>query len=521
MTIKNKVRPNSYHDSATLMLITNRMAEQLGAKNVAVMMATDMNKDILKESELLDSSGESATPNDLIFAARGDDEAAVEGAIEKAETALDTRSSQTADSGYSVVRSLDSALREVPDANISVISVPGQYARGEVMKSLDKGLHVLLFSDNVSLEDEIEMKDYALERGLLMMGPDCGTAIINHTPLAFANSLERGDIGIVAASGTGLQETSVLISRLGSGVTQAIGTGGRDVKEAVGGRMMLAGIDALDADPATKVILLVAKPPATQVIERLTERIKRTGKPVVTCFLGDKKTLPTVKGATSTYTLEAAAVEAVAVSKGVEPSSLTFRENQEALTARLADEQAQFSSSQKFVRGLYAGGTLCYETILIARDALPDLSTNTPVSANEALEGKELHGHTFLDLGEDEFTRGRPHPMIEPSLRNQWIIDQGDDETVAVLLIDLVIGFGAHEDPAGIAAEAIVEAKNKASKAGRHLSVVASVCGTEGDYQGFQKQRRVLEDVGVVVLPSNAQAAEFAVRLVGGTINAK
>ncbi len=174
----------------------------------------------------------------------------------------------------------------MPDANISVISIPGQYARSEVMKSLDRGLHVLLFSDNVSLEDEIELKDYALEKGLLMMGPDCGTAIINHTPLAFANSLEKGDIGIVAASGTGLQETSVLISRIGGGVTQAIGTGGRDVKEAVGGRMMLAGIDALDADPATKVILLVAKPPAASVIDRLSERITKTSKPVITCFLG-------------------------------------------------------------------------------------------------------------------------------------------------------------------------------------------------------------------------------------------
>jgi len=521
MSVKNKVRPNSYYDSATLMLITNRMAEQLGAKNVAVMMATDMNKDILQESDLLAQNGKDATPNDLIFAARGDDDAAVSAAICKAEEALDNRSSHVSAAGFAEVRTLDSALAKLPGANISVISIPGQYARGEVMKSLDKGLHVLLFSDNVSVEDEIELKDYALGKGLLMMGPDCGTAVINHTPLAFANSLDKGDIGIVAASGTGLQETSVLISRIGAGVTQAIGTGGRDATEKVGGRMMLAGIDALDADPNTKVILIVSKPPAMSVVARLSERIGKIEKPVVICFLGDKGSIPEVKGATAVHTLEDAALTAVALSRGVDPSSLVLQESAEKVAGWLSAEGKRFSPSQKYIRGLYAGGTLCYESILIARDVLSKIYTNTPVSPEEALNGQPPHGHTFLDLGDDEFTRGRPHPMIEPSLRNQWITDQAEDEGVAVLLLDVVIGFGAHEDPAGVAAEAIVQAKETAARAGRYLSVVASVCGSEGDYQGFQKQRRVLEDAGVVVLPSNAQAARFAVQLVSKLTDGK
>lgn len=520
MPVRNEIRKNSYHDSATLMLITNKMAGELGPKNVAVMMGTDMNKDIMRESGLLTEEGEAAGANDLIFAAKGESESAVNEAIKTAQDALDKRSAAIASAGMKSVRTLDSAMKELTDANIAVVSIPGQYARSEVEKALDHGLHVVLFSDNVSVEDEIALKDKALDKGLLMMGPDCGTAIINGTPLAFANSLAKGDIGIVAASGTGLQETSVLISRNGGGITQGIGTGGRDVKEKIGGRMMLAALDALDQDPNTKVILLVAKPPAKSVVEKLAKRISSIDKPVVTCFLGDRESIPTIDGTTATQTLEAAAFAAIELSTGSAATSGLFSEAEEAVRKRAEEERSRLSGSQKYIRGLYTGGTLCYETILIARNAVDGVHSNTPVSSDEALSDiKTPEEHTFLDLGEDEFTRGRPHPMIEPSLRNSWITDQAEDGSVAVVLLDVVIGFGSHEDPAGVAAKAIEEAKQKAAEAGRYLSVVASVCGTEGDFQGFEKQKKTLQDAGVVVMPSNAQAARYAVLVAGGEIN--
>ena len=519
MTVKNKIRKNSYHDSAALMLITNRMGEQLGTKNLAVMMGTDTNKDIMRESDLLTRDGEGVGANDLIIAARGENDSEVDAAIARAEEAIDTRASQKVSSDLPSFRTVHGALRETPDANIAVFSIPGEYARGEVMKALEQGLHVLLFSDNVSVEDEVALKDYALERELLMMGPDCGTAIINGTPLAFANAVDRGDIGIVAAAGTGLQETSVLISRNGAGISQGIGIGGRDVKEAVGGRMMMASLEALDSDPNTKVIVLVAKPPASSVVNLLSERMKDISKPVVTCFLGDREAVPAVQGAVATYTLEAAAFEAIRLSDGRSVSTGLFSATEAEINELVTAETEKLHGYQKYIRGLYGGGTLCYEAILIARNSLNEIYSNTPVSDDEALEDGNPKGNTFLDLGEDEFTRGRPHPMIEPSLRNQWIIDQAEDESVAVVVIDLVIGFSAHDDPAGVAVDAILEAKKVAREHGRYLSVVASVCGTEGDYQGFEKQKRVLQDAGVIVMPSNAQAVRFAVLVAGGKLD--
>lgn len=520
MVVKNIVKKNAYHDSATLMLITNQISGSLGADNVAVMMGTDMNRDILSESGLLSADGRAATGNDLIFAVKAANEAEADTVLAQAEQALKDRAAAAGSSvGESVVRTLDGALRARTDANIAVVSIPGQYARAEVTKALEAGLHVLLFSDNVSLEDEIALKDLALSKGLLMMGPDCGTAIVNGTPLAFANALTRGDIGVVAAAGTGLQEVTVLISRNGGGVSQGLGTGGRDVKEAVGGRMMLFGLDALEADPATKVIVIVSKPPHKSVLAKLTDRLAGISKPVVACFLGADANLVSGKNVTAVATLEDAALQAVALSnKGAfKPSA--FGADSAQIESRIAAERAKFKAGQKYVRGLYTGGTLCYESILLLSAKLNGLYSNTPVKPEQELaDAKQPKQHTLIDLGEDEFTRGKPHPMIEPSLRNPWLVKQAADPEVAVLLLDVVLGYGSHPDPAGVVAQAITEAKQKAAADGRYLSVVASVCGTEQDPQGFGKAREVLEAAGTMVLESNAQAARAALLLVGGTL---
>src|SRR5690606_14776291 len=125
---------------------------------------------------------------------------------------------------------------------------PGVYAAFEAFRALENNLNVMMFSDNVTVEDEIKLKDLAVKKDLLMMGPDCGTAIINGVGLCFANKIKRGPIGLVAASGTGLQEVTVLIDQFGGGISQAIGVGGRDLSKDVMGRMTLHAINALNAD---------------------------------------------------------------------------------------------------------------------------------------------------------------------------------------------------------------------------------------------------------------------------------
>jgi succinyl-CoA synthetase alpha subunit len=393
--------------------------------------------------------------------------------------------------------------------------VPGKYAKREALKAINAGVHVLLFSDNVALEDEIDLKDKALAKGLLMMGPDCGTAIINGVALGFANVIEPGNIGVVAAAGTGLQEVTTLISKHGGGISQAIGTGGRDVKEAVGGRMMLAAIKALAADRSTEVIVLVSKPPAQSVLEKILGTVVTLDKPVVACFLGGKADVSQNGSLFAAQTLEEAAKAAVSLSRGEQPHAEPGTFGEEQFQSILAAETARFQTSQRYIRGLYTGGTLCYEALVIAGDSLPDLYSNTPMQPQQALEDPlKSQGHTFIDLGEDEFTRGRPHPMIEPGLRNERILAESHDPDVAVVLLDVVLGYGAHDDPAGIAASAVIRAKQQAQEAGRYLAVVASVCGTSQDPQHLETQIETLQQAGVLVMPSNAQAVKLAIQIV-------
>lgn len=516
MAVSNVVRKNSYYDSVTLMLLSNQMSQELGSKNVAVMMATDTNKKILRETNLLTEEGEKAGPNDLIFAASCDDTAAIDSAFKKAEEYLNHRTARTDSDKTNIVKTLDSALQKNAELNLAVISVPGKYAKREALKALDAGLHVLLFSDNVSLEDEIDLKDTALSKGLLMMGPDCGTAIINGVALGFANVVERGDIGIVAAAGTGSQEVSTLVCRYGGGISQALGTGSRDVKEGVGGKMMLAGIEALAKNRGTKVIVLVSKPPSQKVLDRIAQKISEIKKPAVACFLGANTNRLTTAGCTAADTLEEAAQKAVGLSRGKDRGKAAVSLNNFPLEKIISDETSRLQPSQKYIRGLYAGGTLCYEALVISAGSYKDIYSNTPIHPEQALpDPMKSQKHTFLDLGADEFTLGRPHPMIEPGSRNERILTESQDAETAVVLLDNVIGYGAHSDPAGVVASAIIEAKEIARKEGRGLSVLASVCGTEKDPQNREEQIEKLKDAGVIVMPSNAQAVKMAVLIAG------
>lgn len=442
MNALNRVKRGFYADSVALMRIARELAKD--GVEASLMIGTPSNQAILKEAGLLSREGEGARPEDLIIAVKG----------KKAEAAL-ARAEQLLVSGIQSTegdthKTLAAAAAAFSEANLALISVPGAFAAAEARRALERGLHVMMFSDNVQVEDEVALKDLAISKGLLLMGPDCGTALIAGAPLAFANAVPRGDVGIVSASGTGLQEVSSLLARSGQGVSHGIGVGGRDLSEEVGGRMTLAAMDALEADAATKRIIVISKPPAPAVAEKIAARAKRCRKPVTLCLLG-------ARGA-KVRTLEAAA---------------GFR------STRILKVKAKGR-----IAGLFCGGTLCAEAgIVLADHGLPESA------------------YRLIDLGDDEYTRGRPHPMIEPQLRNEHLAKALKDKAVGVILLDVVIGYGAHADPAGLLAEVLK--KNK-------KLVIASVTGTENDPQVFSKQVKTLKEAGVLVADSNAQAARIA-----------
>ena len=358
------VEKDSYYDSVFLMLINREVGQIEGVTDAVVSMGTDVNVTLLKETGLADKEIEGVTPNDLIVAVEGESEEVVEAAIAKAKELLDKKSSSD-DGEHYKPSSLEGALKVVPEANLAIISLPGEFASREVKKALNKGLHVMLFSDNVSVESEIELKNMAREKGLLMMGPDCGTAIINGKPLCFANVVRPGDIGVVGASGTGLQEITCAIEKFGAGITQGIGTGGRDLKNArIGGTMMLMGIEALKNDDSTKVIVVVSKPPADEVAVKVIDALRKTSKPSVIHFIG----MEPGKQEGNLYfagNLEEAAGMAVALSKGETYKKRTYTIDRAEIDAIIERETSKMSPEQKYIRGLYTGGTLADEALIM------------------------------------------------------------------------------------------------------------------------------------------------------------
>jgi FdrA protein len=446
----NRVERGRYLDSVALMRIARRLAELPGVEAAALMIGTPSNKALLADARLLSAEGEAAEPSDLLIAVRAAEPGA---ALALAERLL-TEPATAEREPLRRTRTLEAALALEPHANLALISVPGEFAAAQARRALERGLHAMVFSDNVPIEEEVALKRFGSERGLLVMGPDCGTALIGGAPLAFANVVPRGDIGIVSASGTGLQEVSCLIARLGGGVSHGIGVGGRDLDERVGALGMLAAIDALEADSGTRTLVLISKPPAPRVARSVLERVRRSPKRVVVCFLGEQG-----------GTLTAAAEAAVGRRLDYAPPALPKRKGA--------------------VRGLYCGGTLATEAALILRDA------GAPGEC--------------VDLGDDRYTRGRPHPMIEPELRDEHIARAAADPAVAVLLFDVVLGYGAHPDPAGVLAQALK---------GASKPVIASVTGTEQDPQRWSLQVAALRAAGVHVAPSNAHAALLAASIV-------
>lgn len=473
------IRAQSYYDSVSLMVISQQVSELEGVQAAVVAMATDMNKELLENVGLLTPEAVAAGPSDLVIAVGAGDAAVAESALTAAEGMLKSRAAApSAGAGAGPApRTIRAAVRAMPDANLALISVPGQYAAREARLALENGLHVMLYSDNVALEDEIALKQAAHEKGLLLMGPDCGTAIIGGVGLGFANAVRRGPVGIVAASGTGAQELSTLIDKLGSGVSHLIGVGGRDLSLRVGGIMMLDGLALLQQDPETRVIVLVSKPPAPEVAAKLRAAAAESLKPVIICFLSGAEAI----------SVDEAAVRAVEAATGTRPS---------------LDEGQGLSfvpaAGRRYVRGLFSGGTLCDQALMILERDLGPVACNVHHDPSR----RTGNGHVLVDLGDDEFTRGRPHPMIDMTLRRMRIKAEAQDPETAVILLDVVLGHGAHDDPAGAMADAIAEA------VGRGVAVVASVTGTESDPQVLSRQTATLRSAGALVAPTARQAAE-------------
>lgn len=511
MPTTHQLLRNLYRDSVSLMRLSATLAALPGVQRAAAVMASTANLDLLRAGGL--SVGEvGAGPNDLLIVIEGEESALAEG-LAAAETALtETRTRAEGEGGYRRLRprSIEMALDMLPAANLALISTPGDYAAAEAWKALRLGLHVMIFSDNVGIEDEIALKRYARDHDLLVMGPDCGTAIVGGIPLGFANVVRRGPIGVVAASGTGLQQVTCLIDRLGLGISHAIGTGGHDLSAAIGGITMLQGLEALAADEATGVIVLISKPPDPQVAARVLDAADGAGKPVVVNFLGAHPARIQGRNLNPARTLEDAARVAVALAEGHRPEARPDG----PLTPDLAGQIERLAPGQRYVRGLYSGGTFCYEALLLLGEALGETYSNTPLQKRLMLEDVwHSQGHTAIDLGDDQFTRGRPHPMIDQGLRNERILQEAADAAVAVILLDVVLGHGAHPDPAAAMVPFIREAQALAAREGRHIAFVGSVCGTAADPQGLSRQEAALREAGVLLLDSNAGAVRLATRI--------
>ncbi len=500
MTVRITIRKGEYHDSVRLMQASQQLRRQTGVEEAIMMMATDSNKKILAAAGMSNEGVETAARDDLVIGVIATDEDAAQSALALADELLHKGANTKTRQEFP---SLEAALEETTGANFALISIPGEYASEEAKRALDSGLNVMLFSDNISIADELELKQLASKRGLLLMGPDCGTAILNGCGLGFSNAVRQGRIGLVGASGTGLQEISTQIDRLGAGVSHAIGVGGRDAKREVGGISMLRALEMLAADSGTDIIVLTSKPPDSAVAKTVLAQAATCGKPVIVNFLGAQATASPAKNLTFAKTLSDAAVEAVRLAGNYDQ---TTSDDADILSNLVLNEVEKLGPKQKHVRGLYSGGTLCYEAMLLLQDQ-SRIYSNISISPDCQLDDPTLsRENTLLDLGDDFFTQGRAHPMIDPEQRNQRLLREADDETVAVVLFDLVIGYGAHPNPAEDLTNTILNARRIAAENGRQLLFVASICGTQQDHQDFNAQKSLLKSAGVIVAASNAEA---------------
>jgi FdrA protein len=487
-----EVRAGAYADSVTLMQVTAKAQAVAGVGAALVAMATTLNLELLAGLGLEAPAG--AGPNELLIAIQADNGESLATALAAVDNALSARPAGDAGgAAEQLPRTTLSAVRRA-GAGLALISVPGQFAFTEAVDALDAGCDVMIFSDNVPVEQEIWLKDRAAERGLLVMGPDCGTAIVGGIGLGFSHTVPAGPIGLVAASGTGAQQVVCLLDAAGAGVSAVLGLGGRDLSAAVGGRSARAALAALDEDPATELIVLLSKPPAGEVADGLREYATWLATPVQSALIGPGQP-----------DLTAAAEAALRAIGQPVPAWPTWG------TPRGAPGEHPAGSA---LRGLFAGGTLCDEAMVIAAERLGPVYSNIPLEPRWRLDPQDpAVTHTMIDFGDDELTAGRPHPMIDQRLRIDRLAAEAADPATAVIMLDVVLGHGAHPDPASELGPAIAAAMT--AGAGRGLAVVVSLIGARSDPQGLTAQANALAEAGAHVFASNAQAATYACQLAG------
>ena len=496
MTERVVVRRGAYHDSVTLMQVS-RQAEQLpGVVAAAAVSATPVNLDLLARQGFdLDAGG--LGPGDLVVAVRADDQAAAERAVEQVERLLAAPAGGGEVGGPAAAaappRSLRAAAARDPDLNLAFLSVPGRHLAYEAAQALQAGLHVFCFSDGLTLPEEAACKRQAVQRGLLFLGPDCGTAILDGVGYGFANAVEPGPVGVVGASGTGIQEVTCLLDAAGVGISQAVGVGGRDLSATVGGTMTVRALELLAADERTETLVVVSKPPDPRVAATVAEAAARTGKPAVLALLGLREPPALPAGVVFAASLEDAAAWAAA-RHGATPAA-------ETLMAPAPRPGA--------IRGLFCGGTLCTEAMLVVAAAAGRVASNVPLRPEWRLADPwSSDGHTFVDCGDDRFTEGRAHPMIDPALRDERLAREAADPATGVVVLDVVLGRGAHPDPAAGLAPLVERARGR-------VGVVVALCGARGDPQGLERQAAALRQAGAVVVRGAAAAARLAVAAAG------
>lgn len=487
------IKPGLFQDSVSLMLLTRKLSDLAGVERVSVMMGTPANKEIFGNTGMLTAEIEKAVPSDLCVALEAKSADTIALVMQGVDAFLANQSVARKGVTYGRTHSLQGALAQQPPSNLALISVAGRYAAREAYKALDNGLNVFMFSDNVEAEVERELKTYAHQRGLLVMGPDCGTSVIGGVPLAFANTVLPGAIGIVGASGTGIQAVLAAVDAQGEGISHAIGIGGRDLSSTVGGRSALDAISLLVNDPATEVIVFISKPPAREVRDRIELALRAQPKPVVALFLGERAEAPQAGDLQLAETLDQAASLAV----------------EQLRRVRRREAMARMRPEQRNISGLFCGGTLAAETALLLAHQL-----GLPSSA-EHEDGVMFSalGHRVIDLGDDAYTVGRAHPMIDPSLRSEMLVEASAVPQAAVVLFDVVIGYGAHADPAGLVVESVETGRRQRGKQLGEVAYIAYLCGTRHDPQGWEAQYRKLRDAGIWVCTSSREAAELALEL--------
>lgn len=483
------------------MLLTNSVNTVEGVKSAQVMMGTDANKDIFKTSGLYNDEVGKANPNDMVVAIDAEDDSVLNDVMKEVENFLSDLSVKKDTNQVHNVNTWKEAVEALPEATLSLISIPGMYAADEIERALDNDMHAFVFSDNVSIEDEVRLKKKAHEKGLLVMGPDCGTGLISSVPMAFTNVIRPGNIGIIGASGTGIQEVTTIIDRLGGGVVNAIGTGGRDLSEEVGAITMMDTLAAMDTLDDVDVITVISKPPAKAVRDKVVAMLHDLSKPVVAIFLGEKP--KSHEGDVHfAYTLEETAHMAVDLANGKQVKDSYQQDLGNTINASLPEGTT--------VKGLYSGGTLASEAATLISEALD-------LGSLKKEEGYILktNGFDVLDLGDDVYTQGKPHPMIDPAVRIEKIKEYAADKNTGVILLDIVLGHGSHPDMANALKPAIEEAMKQAKSENRELYFVGTVVGTNNDPQDYDEERKVLEEAGVLVEDSNAKAVRLALHLMG------